>query len=79
MMDTVATTIPGGYRTNGGHWHEVHLRPLTGEDHLFLTEKCEGLLPAQWVTEALRRCVTRLGPNKLVTAESDPIPHGWGS
>lgn len=70
MTNPVATTIPGGYCANGGHWREVHLRPLTGEDHFFLTEECEGLLPAHWVTEALTRCVTRLGPNEPVTREA---------
>ena len=35
-----------------------------------LTEECGGLLPAQWVTEALTRCVTRLGPNEPVTREA---------
>jgi hypothetical protein len=70
MTNPVATTIPGGYCANGGHWREVHLRPLTGEDYLFLTEECEGLLPAHWVTEALMRCITRLGPHEPVTREA---------
>jgi hypothetical protein len=70
MTNPVATTIPGGYCANGGHWREVHVRPLTGEDQLFLTEECEGLLPAHWVTEALTRCVTRLGPHEPVTRET---------
>jgi hypothetical protein len=70
MTNLVATTIPGGYCANGRHWREVHMRPLTGADHLFLTEECEGLLPAQWVTEALTRCITRLGPHEPVTREA---------
>jgi hypothetical protein len=70
MTNSVATTIPGGYCANGGHWREVHVRPLTGADHLFLTEECDGLLPAQWVTEALTRCITRLGPHEPVTREA---------
>jgi hypothetical protein len=70
MTNSVATTIPGGYCANGGHWREVHVRPLTGADHLFLTEECDGLLPAHWVTEALTRCITRLGPHAPVTREA---------
>jgi len=70
MTNPVATAIPGGYSINGGRWHEVHLRPLTGEDILFLAEECAGLLPAQWVTEALTRCVTRLGPDEPVSREA---------
>lgn len=70
MTNPVAITIPGGYCADGGYWREAHLRPLTGEDQLFLTEECGGLLPAQWVTEALTRCVSRLGPNEPVTREA---------
>jgi hypothetical protein len=70
MTNPVATIIPGGYYADGRHWREAHVRPLTGEDHLFLTEQCRGLLPAQWVTEALTRCVSRLGPNEPVTREA---------
>lgn len=66
-MNPVAITIPSGYSTDGRHWREAHVRPLTGEDQIFLTEGCEGLLPAQWVTEVLTRCVTRLEPNEPVT------------
>jgi hypothetical protein len=70
MIEPVATTIPGGFCANDERYREAQLRPLTGEDHIFLTEECGGLLPAQWVTEALTRCVTRLGPNELVTREA---------
>lgn len=70
MTNSVAAAFPGGYCANGGHWREAHLRPLTGEDQLFLTEECGGLLPAQWVTEALTRCVSRLGPNGPVTRKA---------
>lgn len=70
MTNQVTATIPGGYCANGGHWREAYVRPLTGEDQDFLTEECGGLLPAQWVTEALTRCVTRLGPNEPVTREA---------
>jgi hypothetical protein len=70
MTIPAATTLPGGYRTKGGHAREAHVRPLTGADTLFLTEECRGLLPAQWATEALTRCVTRLGPDGPVTRET---------
>jgi hypothetical protein len=69
-MNPVATTLPGGYCTNGSRVREAHVRPLTGEDYLFLAEECRGLLPAQWVTEVLARCVTRLGPTEPVTREA---------
>jgi len=69
MTPSVAITLPGGLFANGERWREVHLRALTGEDHLFLTDGCRGLLPAQWVTEALTRCVTRLGPVGPVNRE----------
>ncbi len=70
MTNSVTATIPGGYCANGGHWREAHLHPLTGEDSLFLTEECGRLLSAQWVTEVLTRCVSRLGPNEPVTREA---------
>lgn len=70
MANPIATIIPSGYRANGGHWREAHVRALTGEHHLFLTEECGGLLPAQWVTEALTRCVTRLGSDEPVSREA---------
>jgi hypothetical protein len=70
MTIPAATTLPGGYRTTGGHAREAHVRPLTGADYFFLTEECRGLLPAHWATEALTRCVTRLGPDGPVTREA---------
>jgi len=70
MTNPLATTIPGGYSVDGGHWREAHVRPLTGEDQFFLTEECAGLLPAHWVTEALTRCVTRLGSDEPVSREA---------
>ena len=69
-MNPVATILPVGYSTDGRYWREAYVRPLTGEDHLFLTEECAGLLPAQWVTEALTRCITRLGPEEPVSREA---------
>jgi hypothetical protein len=70
MTNSVAAIIPSGYSADGGHWREVYVRPLTAEDQLFLTEECGGLLPAQWATEALTRCVIRLGANEPVTREA---------
>lgn len=64
MAKQVVTTLPNGYWEGGAHWREAQLRELTGEDHVFLMEECQGLLPAHWVTEALARCVTKLGPNE---------------
>jgi hypothetical protein len=64
MTNQVVTTLPGGLWANGAHWREAELRELTGEDQIFLMEERQGLLPAQWATEALARAVTRLGPDR---------------
>ena len=67
-MSTVVT-IPHGYLTDGILRHEVCLRELRGEDIVFLSDECHGLIPAQWTTEVLMRCVTRLGPGRPTYAE----------
>ena len=64
MTKQVVTTLPNGYWEGGAHWREAHLREITGDDHIFLMERCEGLLPAHWVTELLARCVIKLGPHE---------------
>jgi hypothetical protein len=63
MSKQVVTTLPNGYWEGGALWRQAQLRELTGEDHLFLIEECQGLLPAQWTTEVIARCVVKLGPN----------------
>jgi hypothetical protein len=69
MTPSVIIRLPGGFNANGEHWREAHLRALTAEDQLFLAEECHGLMPAQWATEALTRCVTRLGPHESVNQD----------
>lgn len=64
MTKQVVTTLPNGYWEGGAHWREAYLREITGDDHIFLMERCEGLLPAHWVTELLARCVIKLGPHE---------------
>ena len=64
MNKQVATTLPIGYWKGGAYWREAHLRQLTGADHLLLMEQCRELLPAQWITETLARCVSQLGPTR---------------
>jgi hypothetical protein len=61
MTRQVVTTLPNGYWEGGAFWREAHLRELTGDDHIFLMEECRDLLPAQWTTELLARCVVKLG------------------
>lgn len=63
MTKQVVTTLPNGYWEGGANWREAHLRELTGDDQIFLIEECQGLLPAQWVTEVLARSVIKLGPH----------------
>lgn len=64
MSKQVVTTLPNGYWEGGANWREAHLRELTGDDHVFLMDQCQGLLPAQWVTEVLARGVVKLGPHE---------------
>jgi hypothetical protein len=69
MTRQVITTLPNGYWEGGALWREAHLRELNGNDHIFLMEECRELLPAQWATELLARCVVKLGPQEA-TRES---------
>lgn len=69
MTDPVAATIPGGAWVNGARCCEARLRALTGQDQAFLMEEAPSLLPAQWTTEVLARCLTRLGPCEPVTRD----------
>src|SRR5690242_20539020 len=64
MITESAFMLPNGYWADGVPWRQAHVRALTGEDHLYLAEECRNLLPASWATEALLRCVTRLGPGR---------------
>lgn len=68
MLDQVTVTLPGGLWLEGRRYQEAELRPLTGRDEAFLSEEGASLLPVQWTTALLSRCVTRLGPLSPVTA-----------
>lgn len=70
MTGSVVATVPGGCWANGACCREVRLRELTGEDQTFLMEEGRSLLPAQWTTEVLARCVTGLGSGEPVTRET---------
>jgi hypothetical protein len=62
--------LPGGYRAKGVWHREASLRELTGEDEMYLALEGEDLLPAQWTTEVLARCVVSLGGLAPVTREA---------
>jgi hypothetical protein len=70
MTGSMVATIPGGYWAEGACWREAHLREPTGEDHRVLAEEARSRLPAEWATEVLTRCATRLGPPGPVTREA---------
>jgi hypothetical protein len=70
MTGSVVATIPGGHWINGTCCREAQLRELTGEDQAFLLEQGGSLLPAQWVTEVLARCVIGLGSGEPVTRDA---------
>jgi hypothetical protein len=64
MNERVSIALPCGITVDGAHSRAADLRELTSEEQLFLTEHCESLPPAQWTTEVLARCVTRLGATR---------------
>lgn len=70
MAATVPVTVPGGIWADGERRRDAELRPLRGEDELFLAEEAVSLLPAARVTALLTRCLTRLGPHEPVQEES---------
>jgi len=69
MTASVAVTIPGGVWPHGSCRRDAELRRLTGEEQVFLTEDAATLPLAQWSTEVLARCLTRLGPLAPVTRD----------
>ncbi len=62
--------LPGGLLKNGARIQDVELRPLNGEDEVFLFETGESLTPAARVTALLARCIVRLGSDLAVTQET---------
>lgn len=62
MNGSVPIVLPHGFWADGAHSRDAALRELTEAEQLFLSEECQALPSATWTTEALSRCVTRLGP-----------------
>jgi hypothetical protein len=60
-MREVEVQLPGGLRGDGGLRRTATLRPLSGQDELFLLEETRMQSPAARTTALLARCVTRLG------------------
>src|SRR5262245_21689933 len=69
MTGSVEIALAEGMWVDGTCHRDVELRPLTGADHLALMECAATLLTAQWATEVLARCLTRIGPANPVTRE----------
>jgi hypothetical protein len=61
MNGSVAIALPNGLCVDGVQSREASLRELSGEEQLFLAEQCDSLPLANWTTEVLARCLTRLG------------------
>ena len=74
MTDDSVVTLPGGRWQGETRHREASVRPLTGEDEVFVAESllgaAAGLMPAQRTTRLLARCVTRLGPERSPTEDS---------
>jgi hypothetical protein len=62
-------TLPGGFWLEGQCYRDAELRPVTGRDEAFLLDVADALLPAQWTTAILARCLVRLGPLRPVTLD----------
>jgi hypothetical protein len=70
MTRSIPITLPGGRWRNGAVERDALLRPVRGEDELFLAEEGEGLTPARRTTLTLARCLARLGDEAPVSVES---------
>jgi hypothetical protein len=70
MTRSIPITLPGGRWRNGALERDALLRPLRGEDELFLAEETEGLTPARRTTLTLARCLERLGDESPVSLQS---------
>ncbi|HEX9986255.1 MAG TPA: hypothetical protein VGF69_23550 [Thermoanaerobaculia bacterium] len=67
MATSIPITLPSGTWRNGVRHRDALLRPLTGEDELFLVEDAEGVSPARRTTLLLTRCLERLGTEQPVS------------
>lgn len=62
--------LPGGVWCDGQRHQEAVLRPMVGEDEAAALQSRSTLLPAQWATALLARCVTRLGPLNAIKPQT---------
>lgn len=62
MTASIPITLPGG--------RGALLRPMRGEDELFLAEETEGLTPARRTTLVVARCLERLDDQSPVSVEA---------
>ena len=60
MISKIEVVLPGGIWADGVCMNDVFIRPINGEDEAFLLESATNMLPAQWVTALLARCVSAL-------------------
>jgi hypothetical protein len=61
MSGSLEVVLTRGVWAHGTCCRDVELRALTGPDQMALMEDAAALSPAQWTTEVLARCLTRLG------------------
>jgi hypothetical protein len=66
----VAATLPHGLWIDAVRHTEAELLALTGADEEFLLEHGSSLLPAEWTTALLARCLVRLGPEEPPSVDS---------
>lgn len=62
MKESADVILPGGCWIDGACFRDARIRPLEGNDEAFLYEIGDGLLPAQWTTAILTRCLEGIGP-----------------
>lgn len=60
MTSNIEVVLPGGMWANGICMRDAFIRPINGEDEAFLLESAAIMLPAQWVTALLARCISAL-------------------
>lgn len=70
MNNQTVVTLPRGLWVEGTRARAATLREINGADQVFLLEKCGEMLPAQWVTEMLARCVISFGNGQQVTRDT---------
>ena len=69
MNNQAMVTLPRGLWVEDMCSRDATLREINGADQVFLLEECGEMLPAQWATEMLARCVIRVGKDHRVTRD----------